>query len=109
MVVQSAGLLLVEVFEHHGELLEGVLAHSGLVTGLEAEPAELVVYPNPANEVLHLNFKFSNFRTVLRDGQGKKVYEGTGTDNLSIVTSHLSAGLYLLRVNEKVMKVVVAH
>ena len=35
VVVESARLVLVEVSEHHGELLEGVLGHSGLVASLD--------------------------------------------------------------------------
>lgn len=34
VMVEAAGAFLVEVFEHHGELLEGVLAHSGVIPGL---------------------------------------------------------------------------
>ncbi len=37
VVVEATRLVLVEVAEHHAELLESVLRHSGLVSSLQKE------------------------------------------------------------------------
>ena len=51
VVVQLASLVLVEVTEHHGELLQGVLCYSALVPGLDLL---LQVVPDPHAQLVEL-------------------------------------------------------
>merc|ERR1719436_1176160 len=50
-MIQFAGLVLVKVPEHHGELLESVLGDSALVPGLDLL---LEVVPDPHAELVEL-------------------------------------------------------
>ncbi|MBL7847061.1 MAG: aryl-sulfate sulfotransferase [Cyclobacteriaceae bacterium] len=83
-------------------------ADCGLVTGLEEKPVTALAYPNPANDRLTVTAP-GCFNAVIMDGQGRKVFEGPGEDQLVINTSSISPGLYLLRVGKRVEKVVVRH
>merc|ERR1712115_678641 len=50
-MIQFAGLVLVKVPEHHGELLQSILRHSALVPGLDLL---LQVVPDPHAQLVEL-------------------------------------------------------
>ncbi|MBL7850085.1 MAG: aryl-sulfate sulfotransferase [Cyclobacteriaceae bacterium] len=83
-------------------------ADCGLITGLEDEPQNTLAYPNPADDRLTVTAP-GTFHALLRDTQGKRVFEGKGRDQLVISTTALPPGLYLLTVGQKTEKVVVRH
>lgn len=81
-----------------------------LVTGLEEEHSGMpMIHPVPSNEVIHINWKGKEFRATLVDMMGKKLFEGCAQDNLSINTTQIPAGLYLLRTNDQTTKIIVRH
>lgn len=81
-----------------------------IITGLANDGmAELAVHPNPVYNMLYVKLQEQSFRVTILDSQGKKVYEGKGFDNLSIDTSGLTTGLYLIRVNSITRKFVVRN
>lgn len=64
------------------------------------KPAHLSIYPNPANHVLHIEWKDAEFFTWnLSNAQGQQLmeetYKGAST---SIPIQHLPEGIYLVRV-----------
>ena len=72
------------------------------------------VYPNPANNVLNISVNDLQEATeaVLYDMTGRKVVAQNveaGNSQVSIVTSSLPNGVYMLRVGGKVQKVAVRH
>lgn len=80
----------------------------------EAEAVEMNVYPNPANNVLNISVNDLQEATeaVLYDMTGRKVVAQNveaGNSQVSIVTSSLPNGVYMLRVGGKVQKVAVRH
>ncbi len=93
-----------------GEPIEGEpWADCGLVTGLpEKQNVTLVAYPNPVDDKLTVSVP-GCFHATLVDGQGRKVFEGSGEDHLMIGTAGMSPGLYLLQVNAQVEKVIIRH
>ena len=93
-----------------GEPIEGEpWADCAVITGLEDKP-EIAIhfYPNPANDWLTVESK-GCIRVALFDGQGKKVFEGEDENQLTIGTSTMPSGIYLLRVKDKVEKVLIRH
>lgn len=78
-----------------------------VITGLEDQPS-LATFPNPADDKLTIQ-SGGFIRASLFDGQGKKVFEGEGDQRLTISTSTMMTGIYLLRTNEKVEKVFIRH
>jgi Arylsulfotransferase (ASST)/Secretion system C-terminal sorting domain len=83
-------------------------ADCGLVTGLEETSVTRMVYPNPANNSLTVASP-GNFTVELSDSQGKKVMEARGSGLVLINTSHLGAGLYIVRVGARAEKVLIRH
>ena len=80
----------------------------------EAEAVEMNVYPNPANNVLNISVNDLQEATeaVLYDMTGRKVVAQNveaGNSQVSLVTSSLPNGVYMLRVGGKVQKVAVRH
>jgi len=61
--------------------------------------SKIIVYPNPASQVLNVLLPFGQWKMALIDVTGKVVLE-TGelnSDNISIDTKHLVSGIYLLK------------
>lgn len=61
--------------------------------------SQVIIYPNPANQVLNVVLPFGHWKMALIDVTGKVVLE-TGevnSDNISIDTKHLMSGVYLLK------------
>ncbi len=84
-------------------------ANCDLVTGLpEKQNLTVVAYPNPVDDKLTVSMP-GRFKASLVDSQGRKVFEGSGEDHLVIGTAAMSPGLYLLRINARVEKVIIRH
>lgn len=85
-------------------------ADCSLVTGTEETIAKVpLAYPNPADDVIHVEWPGQSLRATLIDAQGRKLQQANAMDKLSISTGAVPAGLYLLRVNDHVLKVIVKH
>lgn len=79
-----------------------------MITAVDEVAHEGISYPNPAND--HIVVRSPGcFTAVLSDGQGKRVFEGSGNDQLQVSTVQLAAGLYMLRVGNRLEKVVIRH
>ena len=73
----------------------------------EIGPTELKIYPNPASDILHLkSIIFLNQDLVyitLLDSWGRPVMtvvkQGNGTNQITLDTSTLPGGFYLLRIS----------
>lgn len=91
------------------EPVEGApFASCDLITAVEETPTIGLSFPNPADDRITVTSP-GCFSAVLFDGQGKKTFEGSGNDQLQINTSQMTAGLYVLRVGNRVEKVVIRH
>lgn len=67
---------------------------------------KIVVFPNPANDVLHIKFstKIEPISLIIKDSQGRAVTEKTilqHTEQESINVSHLASGIYFLAIKTK--------
>jgi hypothetical protein len=81
-------------------------------TGINsASEASLMVYPNPADQLLSIRSSVANGRVSLMDATGRIVKEQTIQTSTNMNVSDLSAGVYMLRVasenSSKVMRVVI--
>ncbi|MDZ4714072.1 MAG: aryl-sulfate sulfotransferase [Cytophagales bacterium] len=84
-------------------------ADCSLITGLEEATDVPRVYPVPADDFIQVVWEKQNIRVTLFDGTGKKMFEGSGFDRLTIPVASMPSGLYLLRTNNQVHKVIVRH
>jgi serine protease AprX len=97
---------------HKGTLTNGSQKFSLILSGanitLNTEKNEfsnVVVWPNPAKDVLNVNFgqQLENVSATLVDMSGRVVFQTKGAvasaQNLSINTSNLSKGVYVLSIN----------
>ena len=80
----------------------------------EVAGIDMQVYPNPANEQLNVTFDAmkSNTTAAVYDMAGRMVYSQTvaaGTDRISINTAAFNGGVYMLRIANDAVKVVVRH
>ena len=85
----------------HGSLMiRPVVGHSyyigveenGSSTGSEA----FAIYPNPANDILHLEGAFEGGQTAIYDLTGRKVYQGAYQPEIGV--SGLKNGLYFIQI-----------
>ena len=83
-------------------------ADCGLITALPNENPKVVSFPNPVDDKLTINVP-GCFHASLVDNLGKKVFDADGENQMVIVTSSMPAGLYLLRVKDKIEKVIIRH
>ncbi len=77
-------------------------------TGIgEVASVALTLYPNPATDILTIETKAIGAAITITDLTGRTVMTATATDgNTTLRISHLSAGTYMVRVGDKVGKVV---
>ena len=69
------------------------------ITGLENELVGLKVYPNPANDVLHVVFHSSPpVQAILSDLLGRVMSVSVFNNSVSISMNSLSNGIYLLKI-----------
>ncbi|MEI7594575.1 MAG: T9SS type A sorting domain-containing protein [Bacteroidota bacterium] len=68
----------------------------------------LSVYPNPANSVLNIANMAVNSNVTMMNSLGQLVYSAVASDNLSINTQNLTDGVYFVRVNNQVVKVIIS-
>ncbi|MFP9098185.1 S8 family serine peptidase [Flavobacterium sp. RHBU_24] len=95
---------------HKGTLVSGPQQYSLILSGAnvilgedEHQFRDVIVWPNPAKEVLHVNFAqpLENANIALVDIAGRVVYQAkAGNDaNITIDTAGFSKGVYMLNVN----------
>lgn len=88
--------------------LDGVgVMHMAMESIAEAE-SELSIYPNPAQEMLNIRMEGS-FEAQIFDLAGRKVMQAKGSDQMVLNLSELNNGVYMLKVNGQVQKLVVRH
>jgi len=61
---------------------------------------DLLIYPNPANNIIHVDQHSKSSNYVIIDGQGISVKKGVTNPNNQIEIGDLSAGLYFLKIND---------
>lgn len=95
--------------------LDGVAVLHNSTEGIEeAESAQMTVYPNPANDRMMVCCipQGTERQVVLFDMSGRNVMSlvlDANASNITITTSDLNAGVYMLRIGTDVMKVVIRH
>ncbi len=69
-------------------------------TGIKADVFlnELNIYPNPFNEIIHIDGKDENYQLFLFNPQGQILFEGQS--DATIESHHLQAGIYFLKVED---------
>ncbi|KGO93866.1 hypothetical protein Q767_14435 [Flavobacterium enshiense DK69] len=61
----------------------------------------LNIYPNPANDVLHITTSANEIKTIaIYDVMGKEVFNTT-TANETINITSLNAGVYIIKITEE--------
>jgi hypothetical protein len=70
------------------------------VNKIVPEPLQINVYPNPANDLLHVDIptEISDFSIIAYDYAGKSVYAGYNQKTMDV--SYLQAGLYILQIRD---------
>ncbi len=106
-VVQS-----IKIFSGNVYIGTNTNVYKRALTGVginEHETAFFSVYPNPANDVLYINFS-DNRETAIQlfDVLGKQVFikETNGQSQDKIDLSSLPKGIYFLRINNKTEKII---
>ena len=95
--------------------LDGVCVINQSTEGIEGiENVTLQAYPNPATDMINVicNSTSDNGIVTLFDMTGRSVYTtsvSNGTNHIQISTANLNNGIYMLRVNDSVVKIVVKH
>lgn len=83
--------------------------NEGLVTissSLVTEVDRFLVYPNPTNSAFNIQFQDEeNHRIQVVNPSGTLIYTNEGNIQQRIDVSNWSAGLYLLRVDEQILKI----
>ncbi|MCH2022608.1 MAG: T9SS type A sorting domain-containing protein [Saprospiraceae bacterium] len=65
------------------------------------------VYPNPSNDIINIDGDFNgNLKYMLYTPLGTNILNGTISKNSKIDISHLSSNIYLLKINNRVFKIV---
>ena len=93
-------------FLHHYEQFFCIILKHSRSFIEDPEEQTINVYPNPASSNLKVNFE-GEANIQLFNLVGQMVYSTTATDNATINVSNLRSGVYMLKVNDKTVKVVV--
>ena len=98
--ISSTSPLIVIGTKQNYKPYDGVVWIAGNV-GLDEEKIELNVFPNPADDIVNINWNESSSATItLRDLSGKVVYnEVSNGTNTTLNTSEYASGIYMLDVN----------
>jgi len=72
----------------------------------EISSTEFKIYPNPTNDIIYISGVSGVNNIIITDLTGKTVINSKLSIDNSINISKLPAGIYLLRVNEKIAKIV---
>ncbi|MDR2058400.1 MAG: T9SS type A sorting domain-containing protein [Dysgonamonadaceae bacterium] len=69
---------------------------------------DIVLYPNPVGESFRINVskEFREFSVCIIDAGGRAVLQQTVQGEESVFVGHLPQGIYLVRVNGKIFKVI---
>jgi hypothetical protein len=77
------------------------------VTELTSIESDFSVYPNPFNEKISIKSKKANAPVHIFDLPGKEIYTGTLKQGINeINASQWPAGVYIIRIEEKSIKVI---
>jgi hypothetical protein len=72
------------------------------------ESRKIRIYPNPVRESFRIDGFTAPTQVIVTDISGRTVLQQTVSGDESIATGHWSKGIYLIRVNGKIMKIVKA-
>jgi hypothetical protein len=79
-----------------------VVGNACTQTGVENPSANAVFfYPNPVQNVLHLQLNAGSNRVVLMDMMGRKVFDKTVSDSYTIDMNTYETGIYFIRVENQ--------
>ncbi|MEI7595526.1 MAG: T9SS type A sorting domain-containing protein [Bacteroidota bacterium] len=68
---------------------------------------EVVVYPNPANNMLNIVNAGNDAKITIMNSLGQVVFNTIATGNTTINTENLSEGVYFVKVNSSVSKIII--
>jgi len=95
---------------------DGCLTTKQFQYGLGVEDSEkdkVKIYPNPFQDVLHVELPDGNYHIVVVDMFGKTIQQKETAGNFSIEKGNMKAGCYILRIssenNTKLYKIYVAQ
>ena len=66
------------------------------------------IFPNPANDILNINNIGKDAKIMMINSLGQIVYNTIASDNIKINTENLTEGVYFVRVNAQVSKVIIS-
>ena len=96
--------------------LDGICVLNYATEGIAENDNSIIrqIYPNPSREMVHINItaQNSNQQVILYDMTGRQVYTGSiaaGDSHVTLATSTLPNGVYMLRIGDSVEKLVVRH
>ena len=96
--------------------LDGICVLNYATEGIAENDNSIIrqIYPNPSREMVHINItaQNSNQQVILYDMTGRQVYTGrisAGDSHVTLATSTLPNGVYMLRIGDSVEKLVVRH
>lgn len=78
------------------------------IKSLQFDKTEITLFPNPVQEVLHIQSSKDHYDFSIYDLSGKRLYQGQASGENHLVTvAHFPKGMYYLQVGEKVSRFVV--
>lgn len=100
-----------------GTIAASVDAHAQsrfrLANNTEEEDVAIEIYPNPADNNIHINADDEEATVTLRDMQGRKMKTVQGNNILILDVSELAAGIYMVEVStpvkHRVKKITISH
>ena len=78
------------------------------ISEFEKKP-EILVFPNPTKGLLNITGVNPGLPYILRDLIGRTVAKGVVSESLQLDINHLAAGVYLLQLENKVIRIVKEH
>lgn len=70
------------------------------VAQIEAQNMQVNIYPNPANNVLHIAVQTGSYEYTIIDMYGRTVGKGETFGNAAVNINSLAAGMYIVRVRD---------
>ena len=86
-----------------------ILNYSYNATGIAQDPiaAKIALYPNPTTNVINVSNIGRDAKVNMYNAIGQEVYSTVATDHFTINTVGMEKGMYFVKVNQNVFKVVV--
>ncbi|MBI3239068.1 MAG: T9SS type A sorting domain-containing protein, partial [Flavobacteriia bacterium] len=87
---------------------DGVTADLGIRSVTVGQEEEIMIYPNPANELVYLSYDSKNvYEVLVVDMMGRMVWKNEVKSGNSIDVREFEAGMYVLKINGKEYKLLI--